>query len=147
MILYYNRILFCFRFPSCPKKRQIWLNRCKLANEEVLPNRKICSFHFEPTCFKTGLKRRLLYPDAVPTIFGKAHVKTTNLPLKNVKGIIYFLPIITVQIWGRGEGAIICLVYGKILMLIYNIILYSINSTYYSTISISSSFSDREFSK
>ncbi|XP_060856865.1 uncharacterized protein LOC132934566 [Metopolophium dirhodum] len=73
-------------FPSCPKKRQIWLDLCKLANEEVLPNRKICSFHFEPTCFKTGLKRRLLYRDAVPTIFGNGHVKSTNLPLKIAKG-------------------------------------------------------------
>ncbi|KAL5236705.1 hypothetical protein ACI65C_004115 [Semiaphis heraclei] len=73
-------------FPSCPKKRQIWLNHCGLSNKEVLPNRKICSFHFEPTCFKSGVKRRVLYPDAVPTIFGNDLVKTTNLSLKNVKG-------------------------------------------------------------
>uniref|UniRef100_A0A2S2NEE5 THAP domain-containing protein 2 n=1 Tax=Schizaphis graminum TaxID=13262 RepID=A0A2S2NEE5_SCHGA len=72
-------------FPSCPKKRQIWLNRCKLTNAEVLPNCKICSFHFEPTCFKSGVKRRILNPDAVPTIFKKGHVEMANTPLKNTK--------------------------------------------------------------
>ncbi|KAL4127333.1 hypothetical protein QTP88_011508 [Uroleucon formosanum] len=73
-------------FPACPKKRQIWLNQCRLTNKEVLPNRKICSFHFEPTCFKSNVKRRLLHPDAVPTIFKNSHVKRRNLPLKTVKG-------------------------------------------------------------
>ncbi|XP_003242072.1 uncharacterized protein LOC100575045 [Acyrthosiphon pisum] len=73
-------------FPSCPKKRQIWLNQCKLANEKILPNRKICSIHFEPRCFNTSVKRRVLYRDAVPTIFGNGHAKTTNLPLKITKG-------------------------------------------------------------
>lgn len=62
-------------FPACPKKRQIWLNQCKLTNKEVLPNRKICSFHFEPTCFKSNAKRRILNPDAVPTIFENSRVK------------------------------------------------------------------------
>lgn len=83
-------ILFCVRFPSFPKRRQIWLKQCKLAHKEVLPNSKICSFHFEPRCFKSGLKRHVLYPDAVPTIFGNDHEKTTNLPLKIVKGTIHF---------------------------------------------------------
>ncbi|XP_015367644.1 PREDICTED: uncharacterized protein LOC107164362 [Diuraphis noxia] len=73
-------------FPSCPKKRQIWLNQCRLSHKDILPNRKICSLHFKPTCFKSGLKRRVLYPDAIPTIFGNGIVKTTKLPLKNVKG-------------------------------------------------------------
>ncbi|CAI6353825.1 unnamed protein product [Macrosiphum euphorbiae] len=63
-------------FPACPKKRQIWLNQCRLTNEEVLPNRKICSFHFESTCFKSNAKKRILHPDAVPTIFVNSHVKT-----------------------------------------------------------------------
>ncbi|XP_060848202.1 THAP domain-containing protein 2-like [Rhopalosiphum padi] len=72
-------------FPLCPKKRQIWLNRCGLTNAEVSPNCKICSFHFEPTCFKSGVKRRILYPDAVPTIFKKGHVEIANTPLKNTK--------------------------------------------------------------
>lgn len=85
--------LFCVRFPACPKKRQIWLNQCRLTNKEVLPNRKICSFHFEPTCFKSNVKRRLLHPDAVPTIFENSHVKTRNLPLKIVKGTTHFFPI------------------------------------------------------
>ncbi|XP_016662670.1 THAP domain-containing protein 2-like [Acyrthosiphon pisum] len=62
-------------FPTCPKKRQIWLNQCRLTNEEVLPNRKICSFHFESTCFKSNAKRRILHADAVPTIFVNSHVK------------------------------------------------------------------------
>lgn len=72
-------ILFCVRFPSFPKIRQIWLKQCRLAHEEVLPNSKICLFHFEPKCFKSGVKRCVLYPDGVPTIFGNDHVKTTNL--------------------------------------------------------------------
>jgi len=90
-------ILFCVRFPTCPKNRQIWIKKCRLANEEVLPNSKVCSFHFEPTCFKSGVKRRLLYLDAVPTIFGNGRVKTLNLPSKNMKGIIHFLPMIIVN--------------------------------------------------
>ncbi|XP_022180186.1 THAP domain-containing protein 2-like [Myzus persicae] len=73
-------------FPACPKKRQIWLKQCRLANKDVLPNRKICSFHFEPTCFKSNVKRRILYPDAVPTIFGNGRVQTKNKPLKIAKG-------------------------------------------------------------
>ncbi|XP_025202186.1 THAP domain-containing protein 2-like isoform X2 [Melanaphis sacchari] len=55
-------------FPICLKERQVWLNQCKLT-KEVLPSHKICSYHFEPTCFKPGLKKRTLYPDAIPTIF------------------------------------------------------------------------------
>ncbi|KAL5236718.1 hypothetical protein ACI65C_004128 [Semiaphis heraclei] len=80
-----NRISFHV-FPACPKKRKIWLKQCRLTNKEVLPNRKICSIHFEPTCFKSNLKRRILYPDAVPTIFGKNIFKTTSLPSNIVKG-------------------------------------------------------------
>jgi len=94
-----NFSLFRIRFPLCPKKRQIWLNRCRLTNAEISPNCKICSFHFEPTCFKSGVKRRILYPDAVPTIFKKDRFEMANTPLKNTKGIIYhiFLPIIIVN--------------------------------------------------
>ncbi|XP_026819995.1 uncharacterized protein LOC113558688 [Rhopalosiphum maidis] len=73
-------------FPTCPKKRQVWINRCKLTNKEVLPNHKLCSFHFELTCFKSNVKRRILYPDAIPTIFETSHVKRTNLSLKMLKG-------------------------------------------------------------
>ncbi|KAE9528621.1 hypothetical protein AGLY_012196 [Aphis glycines] len=74
-------------FPSRPERRQIWLNQCGLTDEEVLPFGKICSFHFEPTCFKSSkLKRRLLHLDAVPTIFVKDCIKKTNMPLKNNKG-------------------------------------------------------------
>jgi len=32
----------------------------------------------------------VFYPDAAPTIFGNDHEKTTNLPLKIVKGTIHF---------------------------------------------------------
>ncbi|CAH1731500.1 uncharacterized protein LOC114122505 [Aphis gossypii] len=74
-------------FPSRPERRQIWLKRCGLTDEEVLPFGKICSFHFEPTCFKSSkLKRRLLHLDAVPTIFVEDCIKETNVPLKNNKG-------------------------------------------------------------
>ncbi|KAF0763011.1 THAP domain-containing protein 2 [Aphis craccivora] len=72
-------------FPRCPKKRQLWIKRCKLTNKEVLPHHKICSLHFEPTCFKSNLKRRILYPDAVPTVFGKGHIKKTDVPFKTLK--------------------------------------------------------------
>ncbi|XP_060848046.1 THAP domain-containing protein 2-like [Rhopalosiphum padi] len=72
-------------FPTCPKKRQIWIKRCKLTNQEVLPRHKICSFHFKPTCFKVNAKRRILHPDAVPTIFEKRYVKKKNLPNKIIK--------------------------------------------------------------
>ncbi|XP_050063601.1 uncharacterized protein LOC114128751 isoform X2 [Aphis gossypii] len=72
-------------FPRCPKKRQLWIKRCKLTNKEVLPNHKICSLHFKPTCFKSNVKRRILYPDAVPTVFGKGQIKRTDLPFKTLK--------------------------------------------------------------
>ncbi|XP_026819952.1 THAP domain-containing protein 2-like [Rhopalosiphum maidis] len=72
-------------FPTCPKKRQIWIKSCKLTNQEVLPRHKICSFHFKPTCFKVDAKRRILHSDAVPTIFEKRYVKKSNLPNKIVK--------------------------------------------------------------
>lgn len=82
-------ILFCIRFPSCPEKRQIWINRCGLTDQEVLPYAKLCSFHFEPTCFKSKLKRRLLNRNALPTIFVKNHVKKTIMPIKKNKGTCY----------------------------------------------------------
>ncbi|CAH1732436.1 THAP domain-containing protein 1-like [Aphis gossypii] len=69
-------------FPSCPEKRQIWMNRCGLTDREVLRCSKICSFHFKPTCFNTKLKRHMLHRDAVPTIFVEDHVKKTNMPIK-----------------------------------------------------------------
>ncbi|KAE9543615.1 hypothetical protein AGLY_002415 [Aphis glycines] len=72
-------------FPRCPKKRQLWIKGCKLTNKEVLPNHKICSLHFKPTCFKSNVKRRILYPDAVPTVFGKGQIKRTDLPFKTLK--------------------------------------------------------------
>ncbi|XP_026819818.1 uncharacterized protein LOC113558532 [Rhopalosiphum maidis] len=85
MLKYPRSRMSLHSFPLCPKKRQIWLNRCRLTNAEVSPNCKICSFHFEPTCFKSGVKRRILYPDAVPTIFKKGHVEIANTTLKNMK--------------------------------------------------------------
>uniref|UniRef100_A0A2S2PFK7 THAP domain-containing protein 2 n=1 Tax=Schizaphis graminum TaxID=13262 RepID=A0A2S2PFK7_SCHGA len=72
-------------FPTCPKKRLVWIQRCKLMNQEVLPRHKICSFHFKPTCFKVNAKRRILHPDAVPTIFEKRYAKKNNLRNKIVK--------------------------------------------------------------
>ncbi|KAE9524324.1 hypothetical protein AGLY_015363 [Aphis glycines] len=69
-------------FPTCPEKRQIWMNRCGLTDKEVLRFGKICSFHFKPTCFNTKLKRLRLYRDAVPTIFVEDHVMKTNMPIK-----------------------------------------------------------------
>ncbi|XP_050062133.1 THAP domain-containing protein 2-like isoform X2 [Aphis gossypii] len=57
------------KFPTCPERRQDWINRCQLTNQEVLPKHKLCSLHFEPTCFKSSEKKRILYQNAVPTIF------------------------------------------------------------------------------
>ncbi|XP_022181412.1 uncharacterized protein LOC111041446 [Myzus persicae] len=73
------------KFPVCPNKRQIWLNRCRLTDEQILPHHKICSLHFKRSCFKPGTMRRKLYRDAEPTIFKKGHAKITNTPLKNLE--------------------------------------------------------------
>ncbi|XP_027849140.1 uncharacterized protein LOC114128757 isoform X2 [Aphis gossypii] len=62
-------------FPKCPIQRRVWMNICNVTNLIDLRYRKICSFHFEPECYEKNTKRRLLKPDAIPTIFVKRFMK------------------------------------------------------------------------
>lgn len=56
-------------FPTCQVKRQDWINRCQLTEEEISPNDKICALHFEDEYYKSDGVRWKLPSDAVPTIF------------------------------------------------------------------------------
>ena len=69
-----------FRFPSEPRLLKAWLAKMKRANFAPTPHSRLCSAHFEHTCFQRnpllletlGLgahTRQSLLPDAVPTLF------------------------------------------------------------------------------
>jgi len=50
----------------------VWLNACGLEAEEYLPNRRLCSRHFDETCYtKSGSRLKL---DAIPTKYLKGQV-------------------------------------------------------------------------
>jgi len=72
-----NLILFKFRFPKNPNIRLEWLNQCGFSEDDIVSNRKICSLHFEPTCYKSADEsnsvRKILKPGSIPTIFKKGH--------------------------------------------------------------------------
>lgn len=62
-----------------------WLAKLRLENPPIRKSSRLCSEHFEKDCFERGLRaelmpdvkqRRILKPDAVPTIF--AHVKAVK---------------------------------------------------------------------
>ncbi|XP_029347682.1 uncharacterized protein LOC115034511 isoform X2 [Acyrthosiphon pisum] len=74
------------RFPTDKVKINVWLNACGLEAEEYLPNRRLCSRHFDKTCYtKSGSRLKL---DAIPTKYLKGQIirpffqlskdKTTN---------------------------------------------------------------------
>ena len=62
-----------------------WLAKLRLENPPIRKSSRLCSEHFEKDCFERDLRaelmpdvkrRRILKPDAVPTIF--AHVKAVK---------------------------------------------------------------------
>lgn len=69
-------------FPKNPYLRQEWLYRCGFIEDEVVSNRKICSLHFEPSCYKSvdesNSIRKILKPGSIPTIFPKGHTVLLN---------------------------------------------------------------------
>ncbi|KAL4143875.1 hypothetical protein QTP88_006130 [Uroleucon formosanum] len=74
------------RFPTDKVKINVWLNVCGLEADEYLPNRRLCSRHFDETCYTKSGSR--LKSDAIPTKYLKGQVirpffklskdKTTN---------------------------------------------------------------------
>ncbi|XP_045765228.1 THAP domain-containing protein 2-like [Maniola jurtina] len=57
------------RFPTCPEVRNAWLRAIRRENWEPKIHARLCSKHFEPSCYVSGLKIKRLKSDAVPTIF------------------------------------------------------------------------------
>ncbi|KAL5239301.1 hypothetical protein ACI65C_006711 [Semiaphis heraclei] len=60
------------KFPKNKLIRQEWLNACGFCEQDIINNRKICSFHFESNCYIEG--RKTLKPNAVPSKFSKLQV-------------------------------------------------------------------------
>jgi len=86
-----SRILkLCVRFPKCPIQKKVWMNICNVTDQVNLEYRKICSFHFEPECYEKNKKKRLLKPDAIPTIFVKRFMKKEHYYYGILEGIIHF---------------------------------------------------------
>jgi len=65
------------------------MNICNVTNQ-ALTKRKICSFHFQPDCFKDNTDVRILKPDALPTYFVKRYMKEQYIQLATEHGIIHF---------------------------------------------------------
>lgn len=62
-----------YRFPSNPVVRSEWLKVCGFLESDYGPNRRLCSRHFEDSCF-TGSVKRYLKPKSIPTL----HLKCTR---------------------------------------------------------------------
>lgn len=58
-----------YRFPDDRKWKRRWLRNLRRTNFIPSTETRICSIHFEESCFKECAFRRLLKEDALPTIF------------------------------------------------------------------------------
>lgn len=58
-----------FRFPKCPDTRGKWIKAVRRDNWEPNKYSRLCSKHFDKSCFIEGLSLKKLKTDAVPTIF------------------------------------------------------------------------------
>lgn len=66
--MYFNHIQFIvLRFLKNNFIRQKWLDACGFCEEDIINNRKICSFHFESDCYIEG--HITLKTNVVPTKF------------------------------------------------------------------------------
>ena len=88
-----------FSFPSDPKQKSIWIERINRTDFEPSVHSRVCSLHFEDSCFEKNpavlksidwkLDRPKIKQDAVPTIclpeVGKSITEVKNLS-KNVFG-------------------------------------------------------------
>lgn len=65
-------LLFVHRFPAEIELKNQWIkNVRKDDNWRPTQYTRICSEHFEESCFREGYERRILHSHAVPTIFPK----------------------------------------------------------------------------
>ena len=57
------------RFPTDLTKRKIWEQRMRRKYWVAKPTNRLCSEHFDDSCFKQGKKYKVLVRNSVPTLF------------------------------------------------------------------------------
>ena len=77
IMLYYFFTLW--RFPRRKDRRQSWVSSLNRVNFVPSNNAKLCSEHFEASCFKQDTKNVILKSDAIPSIFDHSKVQDTSL--------------------------------------------------------------------
>jgi len=78
-----------FRFPKDPVIRLKWLEACKFNELDILPNRKLCSFHFEEHSY-TGQHKQFIKRGAIPTLHMKKYLKLKILIVIILNKIVIF---------------------------------------------------------
>lgn len=78
-----------FRFPKDPVIRLKWLEACKFNESDILPNRKLCSFHFEEHSY-TGQHKKCIKRGAIPTLHMNKYLQLKILKVIILNKIVIF---------------------------------------------------------
>ncbi|CAF4943838.1 unnamed protein product [Pieris macdunnoughi] len=63
------------RFPNNPQLKDAWIKCTRRINWNPKSHSRICSKHFDPSCFQQKSNRTYLNPHSIPTLFMKASVR------------------------------------------------------------------------
>ncbi|XP_049874047.1 THAP domain-containing protein 1-like [Pectinophora gossypiella] len=70
------------RFPKDPNLRNKWIQNMKRDNWRPSPYSRLCSLHFDVSCYRAGYTSKTLHSDAVPTIFSHIHKDSHKAKLR-----------------------------------------------------------------